>query len=238
MKTPLFLSTCLLLASCNTPSTKTLTLPEGLSTIDATAPIACQFEKKLTGSDKPQSTSWYFWRENQRTESRDEVSNQGEIWERNKNGQVSYTRLFYKDRIALESTPGDLAAAQNAIPWEQLTSLIDTGKLGKELILKSKDSINKTTIEYYEGSINGVTTEVAWLPAIKLPARIVKKRPDQSYTLTLAKCGNQAKQALPQISQFELENFRHLDYTDLGDMENDPTVRHIQQLIGGHQQHG
>jgi len=40
-------------------------------------------------------------------------------------------------------------------------------------------------IEYYQGTINDVATEVDWFPALKLPARLVKKLPVGTVTLTL-----------------------------------------------------
>lgn len=36
------------------------------------------------------------------------------------------------------------------------------------------------------------------------------------------------------ITKAQLDNFRRLDYTDLGDMEDDPMVQHIEKLLGGH----
>lgn len=231
-------SLILLLTACAGSATKTHTLPKGLAEITSISPLACRFEKQTTDEKNPQSSNWYFWREAQRTETRDELSNQGEIWERNNAGQFFYTRLFYNERIALEFVPGDLAAIGTAASWRQLTSLIDPSMLGKELSLVGKDNANGIAIEHYRGTLNSVATEVDWLPALQLPARIVKKLPEGSVTLILAECAKESKFAVKPIVKSELDNMRHLDYTDLGDMEDDPTVQHIEQLMGGHHHEG
>ncbi len=239
MKFFLTSSLIFLLSACAIPAKNTYTLPENLSAITTTNPLACRFEKQLINGQKPQSTNWYFWRDTQRTETRDELSNQGEIWERNKAGQLFYTRIFYKERVALEFVPGDLTAMGNTVSWQQLGSLIDPATLGKELVLQKKESINQVAVEYYSGTLNGVLTEVDWLPAMQLPARLTKKLPEKTLMVTLSECTQVSKLAVQPVTKSELDNFRHIDYTDLGDMESDPMVQHIEQLIGEnhHQNH-
>ncbi len=226
----------LCLSACAGPAPKSYTLSEELASFKHSDQIACRYEKQVTGSQNRQQSNWYFWRQPQRTETRDEHSNQGEIWEYNDSGKYFYTRLFYNESIALEFVQGDLAAAGTAPSLAQLTSLIDPKTLGEELTLVSRDKVNNLPIEYYSGVINTVATEVDWLPALQLPARLVKKLPEGTVTLTLSECGNEAKFALKPIAKHKLDNFRRLDYTDLGDMEDDPVVQHIEHLLGGHHQ--
>lgn len=227
-------SLVLFLTACAGSLTKAYTLPEGLADLATTTSLACRFEKQTAGEKNPQKSNWYFWRQTQRTETRDERSNQGEIWERINTKQFFYTRLFYNERVALEFVPGDLAATGAAPSWQQLTSLVNPNTLGKELTLLGKDNLNGVAVEYYSGIINSIATEVDWLPALQLPARIVKKLPDGAVTLTLSDCGQDSKYSVKPITKPELDQLRHLDYTDLGDMEDDPMVRHLEQLMGGH----
>lgn len=234
MKILLTSSLILFLSACASPAKNTYTLPENLSSITTTSPLACQFKKQLVNGQNPQSTNWYFWRDAQRTETRDGLSNQGEIWERNKAGQLFYTRVFYSDRVALEFVPGDLVAMGNTVSWQQLSSFIDPATLGKELLLQNKKTVNQVAVEYYSGTLDGVPTEVDWLPAMQLPARLTKKLPEKTITITLSECAPASKLTVQPITKSELDNFRHIDYTDLGDMESDPMAQHIEQLIGGH----
>ncbi len=220
------------LASC--ASSPSYVLPEGLADVTPVNPLACRFEKQLSNDKSQHKTNWYFWREKQRTETRDELSNQGEIWESKNPNEFFYTRLFYTEHVALEFVQGDLATSGSAPKAQQLNSLIDPQTLGKELKLLNKDNLMGVDIEYYQGTINHMITEVDWLPKLQLPARILKKLPDGVVTLTLSECGNSNKFTPQPITKAEIDNFRRLDYTDLGDMEDDPIVQRIEQLMGGH----
>jgi hypothetical protein len=128
---------------------------------------------------------------------------------------------------------GDLAATGLNPSWQQLTSLINPQVLGKELALMNKETINGVSVEYYSGILNGIATEIDWLPSLQLPARLLKKQSEGSVSLTLTTCNKNALTAKP-LSKTDYDKLRRFDYTDLGDMEDDPLVRHLEQLIGGH----
>lgn len=209
-------------------------MPSGLAGLNSTNQLACRYEKQVVNASNPKKTNWYFWRQKERTETRDEVSNQGEIWETNNSGGIFYTRLFYDEKVALEFVQGDLAATNLKPSLQQLSSLVDPKLLGKELALLSKENREGMPIEYYQGVINDVATEFDWLPDLQLPARLVKKLPVGTVTLTLSECGQGSSFSAKPITKAELDDFRRLDFTDLGDMENDPMVQHIEHLLGGH----
>lgn len=228
------------LAACAGLSGPGYELPENLAVLaSANDALACRYQKLTNDHQGRQHTAnWYFWREPQRTESRDVLSNQGEIWERNQAGQLFYTRLFFNERVALEFVPGDLAATGSTATWGQLSSLIDPGLLGKDLSLLDKGSQNGNVVEYYQGIVNHVAVEVDWLPSLRLPARLSKKLPEGEVTLTLSECAGKDGLDIKPTSNADLSSFKRLDFTDLGDMEDDPLVRHIEQLMGGHHHAG
>jgi hypothetical protein len=234
MEKLLISSFILSLIACTNPAQHPFSLPEGLARLASTPELACRYEKQMIESNNPQKTNWYFWRQEQRTETRDELSNQGEIWEYKKPGEFFYTRLFYNESVALEFVPGDLATTGTVPSLQQLTSLVDPKMFGKELTLISKGNNDGLPIEYYSGIINNIATEVDWLPALNLPARLVKKLPEGTVALTLSECYKGSKFSVKSITKAQLDEFRRLDYTDLGDMEDDPMVQHIEQLLGSH----
>lgn len=197
-----------------------------------TTSIGCRFEKKVNNDDHTQTGTWYFWRQKYRTETRDDFTRQGEIWTLNPKGQYFFTRLFFQQRLALDFSPGDLAATNRTPEWRQLSSLIDPQWLGKELTLIKQEHINGTLTEYYRGNVTGVDIEVDWLPQLQLPSRLVKNLPEGPLTLTLLDCAKAEKFPIEATSKPELDRLRHIDYTDLGDMEEDPAVQRIQQLMG------
>ena len=235
MKSLLIPSLIIWLSACADTAIKNYALPEQLAQPTDTSTLACRYTKQTSDAKNQSATNWYFWRQPQRTETRDELSNQGEVWERNQTEQLFYTRLFYNEKVALEFVPGDLAATGVEPAWEQLTTLVNRRSLGKELALLNKTTSAGLDIEFYRGTINNVDTEIDWIPALQLPARIAKRFPDAAVTLTLSDCGQAAKFSVKPISKSELDNMRRIDFTDLGDMEDDLMVRHIEQLMSRHQ---
>lgn len=222
------------LTGCAGSAQHPFSLPQGLLGLASSPQLACRYEKQVLDGNKGQKTNWYFWRQQQRTETRDELSNQGEIWEVIKPGNFYYTRLFYNEHIALEWGHGDLMASGSTPAIKQISSIVDPDMLGKELVLQSKAETNGVPIESYRGTVNNIATEVDWLPTLKLPARLIKKLPEGTVTLSLSDCDKESQFPIKPIAKAELDSFRRLDYTDLGDMEDDPMVQHIEQLMGGH----
>jgi hypothetical protein len=234
MKQYLSAGICLIIASCsNTPKFE---LPAKIGLISSAANLSCRFDKHFTGDslNGKNSTAWYFWRNANKIEMRDEQSNQGEIWEKHLNGKLSYTRLFFNEGIALDFTPGDLAALDLNPAWEELNFIIPEEELGKSLKLISNEQTSNTPVEHYQGNIKGMAAEVDWLPTLKLPLRVLKHQKADNFSLVLAQCEDSNFMALKPSSPKSANSLRHIDFTDLGDMEDDPAVKKLEQLIGTH----
>jgi hypothetical protein len=234
MEKLLITSLILSLVSCTNTAKQPILITQGLAGLVSTSQLACRYEKQTQVGTKTQTTNWYFWRQLQHTETRDELSNQGEIWEAVKTSGFYYTRLFYNEKVAIDWTNGDLMATGSTPSIKQINSIIDPDMLGKELSLQSKANVNGMPTEFYTGQVNGIVTEVDWLPTFQLPAHLEKKLPEGTVTLSLSECHKDPKFPIKPITKAELNSFRHLDYTDLGDMEDDPMVHHIEQLLGNH----
>ncbi|KJV07319.1 hypothetical protein [Methylocucumis oryzae] len=236
MKNCLILTVVLTLTGCASSPQDFYELPAGLSQITDASVLACQFDKQVTTAKDKQQSHWYLWRAPMRMETRDELTQQGELWERNNQAQMFYTKLFFNEKTIVEFVPGDLAALGKSPSWPQLHSLIDPAVLGKRLLLTQEQRIGDTQVQHYRGKLQQAEIELAWLPNMQLPLRLWKKMPEEELVLTLKTCA----QTLPvqPISQTELSQFRHLDYTDFGDMEDDPLVKRLEMLIGEHQHSG
>lgn len=226
-----------LLAGCAGPAMKPETAPASLSGISPTAPLGCRFEKRVADGKTEQRSNLYFWRQAARTETRDDLSKQGEIWEQDSAGHLFYTRLFFPERVALEYSPGDLAATGTTVSWEQLEALVDPSAFGKTLKLEGTASFAGLAAERYAGTLGGVATEIDWLPTLKLPSRILKKPQETAMQWSMAECAEASRFSVQPISPQELAGFRQLDFSDLGDMESDPMVQRILELTGGHHHH-
>lgn len=207
-------------------------LPTGLNAVTNASTLACQFEKQVTTANDKQHSHWYLWRAPMRMETRDELTQQGEFWERNNQAKLFYTKVFFNEKAAVEFVPGDLAALGKSASWPQLSSIIDPAVLGKQLQLIQEQRISDMQVQYYRGKLQQADVELAWLPTMQLPLRLLKKMPDEELVLTLKTCA----QPLPvhPISQSELNQLRRLDYTDFGDMEDDPLVKRLEMLMGEH----
>jgi hypothetical protein len=140
--------------------------------------------------------------------------------------------LFHAERVALEYSPGDLAASSQQAPWEAISSIIDPKQLGKTLKLKGREHRNGLAVEHYAGHYGDTTTALDWMPALQLPARIAKTSKAGVEALVLVQCSPLLSAAVQPISPAALAGYRHLDYSDLGDMESDPLVQRILSLSG------
>lgn len=59
--------------------------------------------------------------------------------------------------------------------------------------------------------------------------------PEGIITLALKNCDNTTDSGHFSSKKLESNNFRHIDFTDLGDMEDDPVVQRIEMVMGNHQ---
>lgn len=225
-----------LLTACAGPARKPSgALPAGLQGLNGTAPLACSYAKQVAANGKESGSVWNFWRWPERTETRDEYTQQGEIWQRDAGGRIYHTRLFYPERVALEYMPGDLAATGHTPIWEQLQAgLVDPRQLGTQLRLTGQEQSAGLQLEQYSGTVDGIVTEVDWLPSLRLVSHIAKRFPAQTVTLEMRECRELAQAQAQPLSSRELDSYRHIDFTDLGDMESDPMVQRIVELAGGH----
>ncbi len=239
MKTSLILLLLIFLHGCATSRPPLSALLKGeLQSLSATTPTACTYEKSITENGVVASSAWHFWRWTNRTESKDELSRQGEIWQKNATGQIFYTRIFYPERVALEYMPGDMLAIGVQPNWKKIEAgLIDPAQLGRELRLVNRQQNSGLALEHYAGKTNGSDIQVDWLPSLGLPIRVEKQFQGQVVSLSMKECSDLAKGKTMPIATRELDGYRHIDFSDLGDMESDPVVQKIIATIGGHTHH-
>ena len=195
--------------------------------------------QKLADTDvEYHTTPWYFWRSDNRVETRSAHGETGEVWESSPRGQISYTKLFHPAEKAIDYTPGDLSALAINTDWDQIKSIIDPKLLGTQLKRTGEQTVDGQRAERYAGKVDDTNTEVLWLPEMKLPARIEKTRGGVMVSLRMAECKPLASAPWTMTSDTQMQSYQHLDYADLGDMENDPFVKkvtdHNEGLHHGH----
>lgn len=231
--------TSLMVVGCSRPGSDAPNTA-GLVGLSEQTALSCQYRRITALANGANSSEWYFVRQENRAESRDAASQQGEIWERDTQGRLFLTHLFFSEKAALEYSPGDLKASGRLPAWEAAWSIIDPALLGKELkLVKKATDGNGLVEEIYRGNLAGNETEIHWLPALKLPST-VKKQDDAGgkQSLTLVNCWPIEKATIQPTTESTLSSYRHIDFSDLGDMETDPLVQKIVALSGGHSHGG
>lgn len=224
-----------LLAGCTGAAMKSTAVERpSLSGLDGSMALSCHYQKRITDDRAGRQGDFYFWREARRVETRDQLSGQGEIWERDPSGKLFYTHLFFPEHVALEYMPGDLATTGSTATWEQVAALTGPAILGQNPQPQGRASFAGIGEERYAGNLGETTVEIDWLPSLNLPSRILQKSPKTTVELVLAECTALSQGKVKPITAEELHNLRHIDFSDLGDMESDPVVQHISELMGGH----
>jgi hypothetical protein len=199
--------------------------------------VACRYETfqeflPPASAARSQATpvSSYLWRESDRVETRAEGGDTGAVWERGNSGEVFFRKLYHQARKAIEYYPDDLRAAGRYPKWSAIASTFDPELLGSVLEHVGNENYMSRSAERYRGEIDGVTIEVLWLTQERLPALVIRTTANRVNIVKLAEIWPLDKAPWDRLSQAKLEQYQHLDFADLGDMESDPFVK---WAIGG-----
>jgi hypothetical protein len=141
------------------------------------------------------------------------------IWRRVGDG-VEHRQVFLADHKVVVYTPGDLRALGHAPDWAQLGGLVDPAVRG-QLQASGEVRVAGHVAQRYRGSHEGARIELAWLQEQALPARYRRNTAKSRFELTL-----HALDRRPAGEAFTAtDDYRELDYADIGDMELDPFAR-------------
>ncbi len=195
--------------------------------VEALPAIACHFESSVTPSSdaaQKQVREWYMWRQAAQVETRESGNETGEVWRLSRNGQISYQRVFHKEKRMIEYTPGDLRSLHRYPDWSRLAGVIDPAILNKELKVYGVAEILGRSARRYQGRLNGVEVEVWWLEREQVPALIRQVYTDREVTLRLNAIYPLSKSPWPHD---QTAGYASIDYVDLGDKQIDPFVRRL-----------
>jgi hypothetical protein len=191
--------------------------------------VACVFELSVFSEEQNPilpPRQWYLWRQSERVERQDIQQGESDIWQRGRDGQVFYERVFHRDRRIIEFVPGDLRALQKYPDWQKLLHVIDPAWLREKLQPTGTTTVLGRQAQRYQGRVEAIEVEVLWLEAEQLPALVRQKYPQREEVLRLRELYPLPHAPWPRANT---EHYRRIDYADLGDMHNDPWVRRMQQ---------
>jgi hypothetical protein len=198
--------------------------------------VACRYQTKVTyhgKSQSPKDNSWFFWRTANMIQTRDADGDHGEIWEALSKGGVQYRKLYHSDKTAVEYMPADQQTNNISTDWFKLSSMLSQQELD-DLKLIKKTELKGRSAELRQGKKDDQEIEVLWLVNEQLPATIIRKDKSGSVELRLVEIFAFANAPWKPNNIEEIANYRHIDSTDFGDMENDPFVKKIMTEQGHH----
>lgn len=203
-------------------------------------PVAVAARYAVTVTAKTAATRhlvWYFDRQPQRIALQKGAID--EIWHRDEQGQVSLERIFHDEQRAVDYSAGELTTLGVQAPWPALATFVDPRSLAGLRVVSHNGSGAAERVRL-AGVIGGDRLRVEWLPALQLPARLI--RTDRAGTVTdmrLVQHMAQAPADWPVPGQRSAAYLR-LDAADFGDMAYESVVRQSEAIdvrLGWRQPH-
>lgn len=185
--------------------------------------IATYKTEVIARGHKPQITVWTLERRPDRVEIRELKHDTGEIWRRDQQGNVSFERVFHKQRRVVDYTASDLRSLENYPSWQRVSEIADAQLFGSSLKrVGSVHALGKTA-ERYKGRSGEFDVEIVWLPSERLPYKVKQQSRNQRIELTLTRLS-----PLNSVSAGDpTSSYIRLDYADLGDGPSDPFFKQL-----------
>lgn len=187
--------------------------------------------------DKPQNSSWYFWRGENRVEIRDGSSAVGEIWRRDGKGRLNFVYVEPAHQRGIEYNATDLRIINHKRPWDRLASIVSPAELGK-LSPAGDAEVLGHKAQRYSGKIDQRIVEVVWVPDLQLATKVINTYPDRQVTTELKSFLTQ-QDGVMATSDDQLAEYELVDFADLGDMETNASMAWLKQATAapGHETH-
>lgn len=152
-----------------------------------------------------------------------------EVWHRDRQGLVSFERVFHDDQRTVDYTVGELATIGVATDWAALSSLVDAQVL-RSLRVVSRRGTGAAERVVLVGRAGSDAYRVEWSPALQLPTRMQRtERNGRQTELVLEQQVAVAPATWPVVGQRSADYLR-LDAADFGDMDYDAVVRKSEAL--------
>lgn len=203
----------------------------GVMPVLAAESVAATYRLVTTTGDAPRESRFLLLRAGDLVEVRDLHTGAAERWERGPDGRLHYARVFLEVRKLIEFQPADLATARIPGDWDTISTVTGRAVLAR-LERVAGHRADGRRVESYRGDVDGVRSEIDWLPEIELPARVVREAGGWRSELDLQTLETGAAvQALltpPEV----LRSCETIDFADLGDRHGDPVVERLMQAGG------
>lgn len=200
---------------------------ETLGLIPAAPALAARYAVTVTPAAAgraaaPRRSDWYFYRQADRIAVLKGAID--ETWTRDAQGRIAFERTFHDHAKVTDYSPGELLTLGLQPDWAALATFIDARELAG-LQVKARSSSGAGLRLRLEGGVGRDTLRVDWLPALQLPALVLRRSPAAGSTrIELVRQAATAPADWPQPGQRSAA-YLHLDAADFGDMDHEPVVR-------------
>lgn len=200
------------------------------------APVAASFVVAITpaaagGAKAPHTrrSTWTFVRAEDRIALF--KSGTGEVWTRDAAGRIALERVFDTERTVVAYSPGELATLGVSVDWSALGRLVDPQELRLlVLVARSGQGRGERLRLQHPRRIDGQSVLlVEWLPALQLPARIVRRQADGGV-LRIELAQHTPAPPAVLLDAERTQDYARIDAADFGDMESDPVVRKAEAI--------
>ncbi len=202
-------------------------MPAALGLSEQAPTLAARYVVSLTPARQrtataPHRADWYFFRDATRIAVLKGAID--ETWTRDTQGRIAFERTFHEHAKVTDYSPGELLTLGLQPDWAALATFVDARELAG-LQLKARSGHGAGLRLRLEGRVGSDSLRVDWLPALQLPALVLRHSPSQGTTrIELLQHAATAPTAWPQPGQ-RSANYLHLDAADFGDMDYEPVVR-------------
>lgn len=205
-------------------------LPLQIKALDQLPEVSAEFETVVTvteGQDDQEEQRyryryrWRFWRSENYIETQNLDDHTGEVWKKSANGQINYEQVFHAQRQVLDYFPGDLNAIGAELDWSALATLVNQSLL-VNLVADEEETLLEHPVQHYQHLNSDTPQEISWLEHAQIPAMI--KFSDQGHTLVTRLLAVYPLAQSPWPYK-QTTDYRHTDFADVGDKENDPLIK-------------
>jgi hypothetical protein len=194
--------------------------------------LACQFETVFESKEQNQTSFksvWRFWRATEEVESWQVGSKEGEVAALDGAGGVHFRRVFHPERIEVFYSAMELKMLGRTRDWGQSFSLVAPEFLKERLAPTGTEVLLDTTLEKYEGTVDGRQWVVLWSAREQLAYRLRVESERGVSTTTLLERYDLEKQPWERLRK---RGYNSIDFADLGDSETNPVIRRIMNRLG------
>lgn len=155
-----------------------------------------------------------------------------EIWRRDARGNLSYEKVFHRDRRILDYAASDLRALGQTPDWASLGSMVHPDVVGTKLRFSGDRRIGSFSGKQYTGAENQTRLKLVWLPALRLPAYLKRTHAGEVTEFVL----RGVRHVEAATIESRTAGYVRLDYADLDDNPSDPFFQRLAQSAhaGGH----